>query len=564
LIDLAVRPQVEQRCELGFQARLFGIVLSREAESDSLSLSIRRSCVKLISRRASRIGLVSVGAFAGVAAAQDTRPNIVYIFADDHAEQSISAYGHPISKLLPTPNLDRIASEGAIFTNSFCTNSICAPSRATVLTGLFSHLNGKKDHISPVPFDGSQTTFPKLLHAAGYQTALVGKWHLESDPTGFDKWEILLGQGQYYNPDFKTADGTHREIGYSADIITQKSIDWMKARDTSRPFMMLVWHKSPHRNWMPAPRNLPLLKGVTIPEPETLFDNYEGRTKAAAEQEMEIDRHMNFDIDLKVTPPLMSNPKDVSPFYNRMNEEQRRTWDDAYAEENRDFERRRDSGELTGKELVRWKYQRYMRDYLRTAISIDQSVGELLRYLEESGLDKNTIVVYSSDQGFYLGEHGWFDKRWMYEESLRMPLMIRWPGRINPGTKVERMVQNIDHAPTLLEAAGVKVPETMQGASMLPLLTEGSAAPHRDAIYYHYYEYGEHKVPSHYGVRTEQYKLIFFDERNEWELYDLRADPHELKSVYEDPAYASIRNELKTTLRELRTKYRDDTGKAFE
>lgn len=520
--------------------------------------------MKLISHLASLACLVSVGSLACAAAAQDRRPNIIYIFADDHAQQAISAYGHPISKLLPTPNLDRIATEGAIFTNSFCTNSICAPSRATVLTGLFSHLNGKKDHASRVPFDGSQTTFPKLLQSAGYQTALIGKWHLESDPTGFDKWEILPGQGQYYNPDFKTPDGTHREVGYAAEIITDKSIDWMKARDPNKPFMLLCWHKSPHRNWMPAPRNLPLLKGVPIPEPETLFDDYAGRTKAAAEQEMEIDRHRNFDIDLKVTPPLMSNPKDVSPFYKRMNPEQRKAWDEAYAEENRDFERRRDSGELTGKEMVRWKYQRYMRDYLRTAISIDQSVGELLKYLEETGLDQNTVIVYSSDQGFYLGEHGWFDKRWMYEESLRMPLMIRWPGRIQPGTKVEAMVQNIDHAPTLLEAAGVSVPESMQGASLLPLMSGDANATKRDAIYYHYYEYGEHKVPSHYGVRTERHKLIYFDERNEWELYDLQADPKEMRSVYHDPAYAAVRDQLRTRLRELRVQYKDDTGKAFE
>lgn len=517
--------------------------------------------MKLISCLSSLTCLVSVGALACIAAAQDARPNIVYIFADDHAQQAIGAYGHPISRLLPTPNLDRIANEGAIFTNSFCTNSICAPSRATVLTGLYSHLNGKKDHMSRVPFDGSQATFPKLLQAAGYQTALIGKWHLESDPTGFDKWEILPGQGQYYNPDFRTADGTHREIGYSADLITQKSIDWMKSRDTTRPFLMMLWHKSPHRNWMPAPRNLPLLKDVVIPEPDTLFDDYQGRTKAAAEQEMEIDRHMNFDIDLKVTPPLMSNPSDVSPFYKRMDESQRKAWDEAYAEENRDFERRRDAGELSGREMVRWKYQRYMKDYLRTAISIDQSVGEVLRYLEESGLEKNTIVVYSSDQGFYLGEHGWFDKRWMYEESLRMPLLMRWPGHIPPATRVTAMVQNIDHAPTLLQAAGVDIPVSMQGMSLLPLARGEADALSRDAIYYHYYEYGEHKVPSHYGVRTDRFKLIYFDDRNEWELYDLQTDPQEMKSVYGDPGYARVRTRLTTRLRELRDQYKDDTGK---
>lgn len=517
--------------------------------------------MKLISRLASLLCLTSVGSLACVAAAQDARPNIVYIFADDHAQQAISAYGHPISKLLPTPNLDRIASEGAIFTNSFCTNSICAPSRATVLTGLFSHLNGKRDHSAGHPFDGSQPTFPKLLHAAGYQTAVIGKWHLDSDPTGFDKWEIVPGQGQYYNPDFDGPEGRHRETGYVSEIITQKSIDWMKKRDPSKPFMLLCWHKSPHRNWMPGPRNLGLLKDVKIPEPPTLFDDYAGRTKAAAEQEMEIDRHMNFPIDLKVTPPLVQDSADLALCYRRMNKEQRKQWDEAYEMENRDFERRRDSGELSGKELVRWKYQRYMRDYLRTAISIDQSVGEILKYLEESGLDKNTIVVYSSDQGFYLGEHGWFDKRWMYEESLRMPLMIRWPGHIQPGTKVEAMVQNIDHAPTLLSAAGVDVPATMQGESMLPLLEGKPDAPQRDAIYYHYYEYAEHKVPSHYGVRTNRYKLMYFDDRGEFEMYDLQKDPQELRSVFDDPTYKDVREILLKRLTELRTKYRDETGK---
>ena len=497
----------------------------------------------------------------GIASGQE-RPNIVYIFSDDHATAAISAYGSELGKLAPTPNIDRLAKGGAIFLNSFCGNSICAPSRATVLTGVHSHVNGKLDN-SGEPFDGSQPTFPKLLQAAGYKTAIVGKWHLRSAPTGFDEWQVLPGQGAYYNPEFITAGGRHQETGYVGDLITGKAIDFLQRHaEGNEPFLLWVGPKAPHRNWMPGPGELELYRDVTFPVPGTFFDDYANRAPAAAKQEMTIASHMSWDVDLKVTPRLAETGNDGLPRpYARMNAEQQAAWDDAYAEENAAFLAERES--MSDEAIARWKFQRYLADYLRCVAGVDRSVGAILDKLDELGLAENTIFVYASDQGFYLGEHGWYDKRWMYEPSVEMPLLMRWPGHIEPGTRSEAMVQNIDHAPTLLSAAGVDVPERMQGNSVLPLLDGSEPGEWRDAIYYHYYEFpGVHAVRRHYGVRTDRYKLIRYygTDIDAWELFDLEADPNELTSVYDDPDYADIRKALETKLIELRTEYEDDSG----
>jgi len=472
------------------------------------------------------------------------RPNIVFIFSDDHAYQAVSAYG---SGLNHTPNIDRLAREGMIFHSALVTNSICAPSRAVILSGKYSHLNGVIDN--RLHFDGSQQTFPKLLRGAGYQTAIVGKWHLKSDPTGFDYWEVLPGQGAYYNPDFRIAGGRRRHEGYVTDIITDLTLDWLKnKRDPDKPFMLMYQHKAPHRNWMPGPKQLSLYDGVTFPEPPTLFDDYEGRASPAANQAMEIDRHMTLGSDLKVTAE--AGPEGYNQ-YNRLTPEQKRVWEAVYGPKNEAFL----EANLKGRDLVRWKYQRYIKDYLRTIASVDENVGRVLRWLDATGLAENTIVIYSSDQGFYLGEHGWFDKRWMYEQSLRTPLLISWPGVVRPGSESNALVSNLDFPETFLEAAGVAVPDDMQGRSLLPILKTEGSAPHdwRTSFYYQYYEFpGAHSVARHYGVRTARHKLVRYYETDEWELFDLNADPREMRSVYEDASYAKVRDELRTELARLR------------
>lgn len=485
-------------------------------------------------------GLFLLLALAAPGAAADAQlPNILLIFTDDHAAHSISAYG---SKINRTPNLDRIAKEGVLFRNCFVTNSICAPSRAVLLTGKHSHLNGVIDNA--VSFDGSQQTFPKLLQKAGYQTAMIGKWHLKSDPTGFDHWNILIGQGTYYNPVFKTPTGNMKKVGYTTDLIGDMTLDWLdKQRDKSKPFMLFCQHKAPHREWEPAPRHLTLYDDVTIPEPPTLFDDYSGRTSSAGKQEMTVAEHLT-PRDLKLTPP------------GNLNAEQLKTWKAAYEPKNEEFRK----ANLSGKDLVRWKYQRYIKDYLRCVTAVDENIGRILDYLEKSGLAKNTVVVYCSDQGFYLGDHGWFDKRWMYEDSLRTPLLIRWPGVAKAGTENKDLVQNLDFAQTFLEMAGVPAPSDLQGRSLVPLLKGEHPADWRKSIYYHYYEYpAVHMVQRHYGVRTDRYKLIHFYPVNEWELYDLQKDPNELHSVYADPAYADVLKELKEELTRLRRLYKVDT-----
>ena len=481
-------------------------------------------------------------------AASGKRPNIVFIFSDDHATQAIGAYGSRINK---TPNIDRIANEGAVFLRNTCCNSICAPSRAAVLTGKHSHANGVM--VNGNQFDGTQQTLPALLQSGGYQTALIGKWHLKSNPIGFDYWDILPGQGKYYNPQFISQDGKRQVFGYNTDIVTDLSLRWMQEqRDTDKPFLLMCQYKAPHRTWMPNLKHLDMYADEKIPEPDTLFDDYEGRTSSISENEMSIENHLYPAYDLKLGEPDPNNELDTKYFkhtsYQNMSPEQRRKWDAAFEKENREFHR----ANPKGKKLVRWKYQRYIKNYLRTIASVDENVGRILDYLDWAGLSDNTIVVYSSDQGFYLGEHGLYDKRWMYEESLSMPLVVRWPGVIKPGTRVEQLTQNIDFAPTFLDAAGVSAPEPMHGRSLVPLMRGETPSDWRRSLYYHYYETTTHHVARHEGVRTDRYKLIHFYDVDEWELFDLKKDPQELNSKYNDPGYADILKELKTELQRLK------------
>jgi len=463
------------------------------------------------------------------------RPNILFVFADDHAAHAIGAYG---SRLNATPNIDRLAEEGMLFRNAFVTNSICAPSRAVILTGKHSHLNGvytNREH-----FDGEQLTFPKLLQEAGYQTAIVGKWHLKSEPTGFDYWEVLPGQGTYYNPDFLTAEGRIETRGYVTDIITDKVLGWLaNARDPERPFMLMYQHKAPHRRWEPPFEHLETYDAIEIPEPTTLFDDYSGRASPAKTQEMTIAEHL-YENDLKLTPP------------QQLDEEQLARWSAAYEPKNEAFR----AASLSGDELVRWKYQRYLKDYLRVIASIDDNLGRVLDYLEESGLADNTVVIYSSDQGFFLGDHGWYDKRWMYEPSLRTPLIVRWPAVAGAGSEDIHLVQNLDFAATFLAMAGIETPADMQGQSLVPLLRGERPEDWRTGLYYQYYEYpAVHSVRRHYGVRTHRFKLIHYYEIDEWELFDLDRDPDELNSVYDDAEYSDTVDELKTMIARLRTYY---------
>ena len=491
------------------------------------------------------------------------RPNILFIMSDDHAYQAISAYS---DKLTQTPNIDRIANEGMLFTNACVTNSICAPSRATILTGKHCHLHGKTDNV--FPFDTTQITFPQLLHDAGYQTAMFGKLHFGNSPKGFDQYKILPGQGTYYNPDLITKhEGNIRVEGYTTDLITDMTVDWLdKERDAEKPFLMMYLHKAPHREWLPAPRYFKEFTKKTFPEPETLFDDYEGRGTAAKTAEMNILTHMNWAGDSKIRPELMDElgiPEtcdwDKAAFareVGRMNPEQRAEWDAVYDPINEEF--KKNYKNMSREDLMRWRYQRYMQDYLGSIAAVDEGVGKVLDYLEESGLAENTIVVYTSDQGFYLGEHGWFDKRFIYDESFKTPLLVKWPSVIQPKTVNTQMVQNLDFAQTFLEIAGVDAPYDMQGESLVPLF-KGQTEGFRDAVYYHYYEYpAVHMVKRHYGIITEEYKLAhFYYDIDEWELYDRKKDKQEMTNVYNDPEYAEIVKELKQKLAVLRIKYLD-------
>ncbi len=477
------------------------------------------------------------------------RPNIIFIFSDDHAYQAISAYGYEIGKYAPTPNIDRIADQGMRFDRCYVTNSICAPSRATILTGKHSHLNGVLTNRER--FDSTLVTFPRILQASGYQTAIIGKWHLKTTPMGFDFWEVLPGQGHYYNPDFMTPEGTVRVKGYATEIITDKALVWLQEkRDKTKPFMLMLQHKAPHRRWEPGPGQLGMFEDVIFPEPDNLFDDYQGRGTAAKQQDMTIDKTMLLGYDLKVW--VDQKDPDKETFSGRLEEDQRALWDAVYEPVREAYLK----GNLTGRDLVSWKYQRYMRDYLACIQSIDENVGRVLDYLETSGLAKNTIVIYNSDQGFYLGEHGWFDKRFMYEESFRTPLIVHWPGVTGSGQVNDDMVSNLDFAQTFLEIAGADAPDEMQGESLVPLLHGNTPSTWRKSLYYRYYEFpGAHSVRKHEGIATKYYKLMHFYDLGEWELYDMKKDPSEMNNVYDDPDYQDIIPELKKELDSLKFIY---------
>lgn len=444
-------------------------------------------------------------------------PNILFIMSDDHGAQAISAYG---SRLIKTPNIDRLAKEGMRLDNCFVTNSICTPSRATILTGKYSHINGVPvfNHI-----DNSQPMLQKYLRQAGYYTGIVGKWHLgfgnrttEGEPTGFDYWNILPGQGVYFDPVLIENGQRKKHAGYATDIITDLAIDFLKNRPQDKPFFLMCHHKAPHRNWQPDEKHRKQFENVTVPEPETFNDDYATRSDAARIAAMRIDRDLTQN-DLKMKQP---------------------------------------EG-LSAAELKRWKYQRFMRDYLACVASVDDNVGRLLDWLDRNGLAESTVVVYTSDQGFFLGEHDFFDKRFMYEESLRMPFLIRWPGRVKAGSVNTNMILNVDFAPTLMAAAGLTTPSDMQGRSFLPLLEGKRVKDWRTSMYYRYYHPGDHNVAAHYGIRTERYKLIYFNKLDQWEMFDLKSDPHEIKNVYADPAFRAIVKRLKAELYRLKNQLKD-------
>lgn len=490
-----------------------------------------------------------------VAAAQG-RYNIVYIMTDDHTAQMLSCYDN---SHIETPNLDRIAADGVKFVNSYVANSLSGPSRACMLTGKHSHKNGFTNNEHGI-FDGSQQTMPKLLQQAGYQTALIGKWHLVSLPTGFDYWNIIPGQGDYYNPDFITQQGdTVRERGYLTNIITDKAINWLEHRDKSRPFALFIHHKACHRCWLPEIKYLREYEDKTFALPSTFYDTYEGRPAAAA-QEMEIADNNDMDLvyDNKMyRPGAQTRLTDgYLAMIGRLNSRDRADYDCFYDSLSADFYRRN----LQGRELAEFKYQRFMRDYAKVVKTLDDNVGRTLDYLRQAGLLDSTLVVYTSDQGFYMGEHGWFDKRFMYQESYATPLLMRLPKGLEARGDISELVQNIDYAPTFLELAGAPVPADIQGVSLLPLLKGQHPRDWRQSLYYHYYEYpAEHSVKRHYGVSTaDGWKLIhFYRDINEWELYNLNDDPHELHNLYGQPGTAKVTRRLMKELIRLQKIYDD-------
>ena len=492
-----------------------------------------------------------------------TPPNIVFIMSDDHAYQAISAYGHELND---TPNIDRIANEGALFDKGFVTNSICAPSRAVMLTGKHSFINGKVDNIQD--FNWNQDNFAKQLQTAGYQTAMVGKIHLRGLPQGFDYSAVLPGQGHYYNPDFLINGIKKRIEGYVTTITTELSLDWLKnKRDPTKPFLLLYHQKAPHRNWKPEEKYLTLFDDKTFDPPANFFDDYSNRGTAAKTQEMLIAAteeqievahgnggHGRWGHDFKMRTDPYGNTTGFEKELERFSPDQKTAWLNAYTPKNEAMK----AQNLEGRDLALWKFNRYLKDYLRTIQSVDDSVGDVLDYLDQEGLTENTIVVYTSDQGFYLGEHGWFDKRFMYEESLRTPLLMRYPKEISAGSKVNALIQNLDFAPTFLDYAGVPIPEDIQGESFRNIVNQKTENG-RDAIYYTYYEYPSvHMVKRHYGVRTERYKLMhFYYDIDEWELYDLEKDPTEMINLYGQKEYEEVQKKMHLRLSELREKYGD-------
>lgn len=494
------------------------------------------------------------------------RPNIIYIMSDDHDADAISAYN---KTLIQTPNIDRLAKEGAKFTHAFVGNSICGPARATLLTGQHSHKNGVTDNRKR--FDSSRASMPKLLQAAGYQTAIIGKWHLHSYPTGFDYWKILPGQGLYVNPRLIEMSGdTITQQGYATDVITDETIKWLERRDKSKPFLLLLHHKAPHRYFFPNLKHLEAYHNKTFPEPSTLYVDTFNRGSAWRMQTMSILRDMELCSDLKVDPAFLIDIPEYKPdsaqiaYYkaimNRVPEEQRKRYKEIYAERGKLLRELRPKGN----ELLKYKYQWYMQDFLACVASIDESIGRILDYLDKEKLASNTAVMYTSDQGFFLGENGWFDKRFAYDVSMQVPLLMKWPGQIKTGTTINTMVQNIDYAPTILDIAGEKIPGWMQGVSLSPLVTGKQKTLNRNFLYYHYYEYvRDHTVIPHLAVRGTRYKLIYFYTVNEWELYDLKTDPNEQKNLVNSPAHQKIRQQMKNELLKLRDKY-DDHEKAGE
>jgi len=464
----------------------------------------------------------------------ESRPNILFVYLDDHAYQAISAYGSRINR---TPNIDALALAGMRFDNCFVTNSICGPMRAAILTGKYSHLNGV--FVNGNVFDTKQPVFPRMLHDAGYETALIGKWHLTSEPDCFDHYETLIDQGTYYNPVLITNGEKIEYAGYTTHIVTDRAIDWLKHRKhPEKPFMLMYQHKAPHRPWDPPLEYLTLFDDTTIPEPPLLFENYARRGAPARQQDMAIAETLD-DRDLKFIFP------------RELDEEQRNAWAAAYGPKNRVFREVMPRGDA----LVRWKYQRFIKDYLSCVAALDDAFGRMTAYLEESGLAGNTIVIYTSDQGFYLGEHGWFDKRWMYEHTLRTPLIVRWPGVIEAGTFCDAIVTPLDFAPTFLEVAGAPIPQDLQGRSLVSLLKGNTPEDWRKTMYYHYYEYpGWHHVRRHYGVTDTRFKLIHFYEKdvNAWELYDLKFDPYEVSNLYDNPTYARVQTRMHAELARLR------------
>ena len=485
--------------------------------------------------------IVTLEQLSAVKAEEATRPNILFIFCDDLTCQSLSCYGDN-RHLLDTPHIDRLAREGMRFDRCLVTNSICGPSRASILTGKYSHLNGFYNN-SNCRFDGDQVTFPKLLQKSGYATAMIGKWHLGSDPTGFDDWNILPGQGLYYNPSMITKDGRVKTDGYVTDVVTDLSLAWIRNRDKSKPFLLMSQQKAPHREWAPALRHLGWNKDQDFAEPETLFDDYAGRSLAIRDHDMGLERTFT-DLDVKLVP---------SP---NMTEAQLQEWNAYYEPRNEAFRQ----ANLQGRELVRWRYQRYMHDYLACVKAVDENVGRILDFLDEEKLTDNTLVVFSSDQGFFLGEHGWFDKRWILEESLRSPLLARWPSKIAAGATNKNIVSLIDFAETFLDAAGLQPDAEMQGHSLLPLWKGETPSDWRQSLYYHYYEFpSPHRVRPHVGVITERYKLVHYykPDVDDWELLDREKDPLEVTNFYTDPAYSNTVKVLHAELERLKVEVQE-------
>ncbi len=520
-------------------------------------------------------GAVALLSLAPLAFAQAKKqPNILFIITDDHAVQTLGTSKN--DSPIPLPNFHKLGKEGMVFDRSYCANSLCGPSRACILTGRHSHMNGFVFN-GQRPFDGSQPTYPKMLKKAGYQTALFGKWHLESNPTGFDHWEIFPGQGSYYNPDMISLNKegkrhTQRFQGYATDVVTDKCINWLENRDKTKPFLLVVGHKAPHRPWCPAPRHLGKVDMSKLTPPANFHDNYDNRPNFLKHNQQTVAKHMAIYSDLKVlknqVPENMR--KDIlSPGYGwelgelgRMNPKERETWTNYYAKRTQSLVNGMKSGKLKApKEFAKWKWYAYMEDYLATMLSVDESVGRLTDYLDKNGLSEDTLVIYCGDQGFYMGEHGMYDKRWIFEESLRMPLIMRWKGKIPAGVRNNTIVQNIDYAPTMLTAAGLDTPENMstfQGINLLPTATTGKTPENwRDAVYYCFYENpGEHNAPRHDGIRTARYTLSYIWTSNEWMLFDMKKDPTQMKNVYNHPAYKQTVKELTKRYHELRAQYK--------